>query len=63
MIDLVTLIQMARVAFLAWGGVLSLVYASRHAAWNTRPRSRRVFSYFAANDFETDFRRLARNGN
>ena len=58
MTDLATLIQIALVAFLAWGGVLSLANASRHATWNVRPRSRRVFSYFAANDFETDFRRL-----
>ncbi len=58
MMDLATLVQIALVAFFAWGGVLSLVYASRHATWNARPRSRRVFSYFAANDFETDFRRV-----
>lgn len=58
MTDLATLIQIALVAFLAWGGVLSLVYASRDTTWNARPKSRRVFSYAAANDFEIDFRRM-----
>jgi cbb3-type cytochrome oxidase subunit 3 len=54
MMDLATLIQIALVAFLVWGGVLSLLVL----AWTVRPGSKKVFSYAAANDFETDFRRV-----
>jgi len=58
MMDLATLIQMAFVAFLAWGGVLSLLYFARGQTWNFWARSMRDFSYAAANDFETGFRRV-----
>jgi hypothetical protein len=49
MMDLAGLIQLALVAFLAWGGVLFLLCL----AWNVRPRS-----CAEANNFETDFRRV-----
>jgi hypothetical protein len=48
MIDLATLIQMALVAFLAWGGVLSLLYAARGETVNFRAGSMKVFGYAAA---------------
>ena len=58
MIDLATLIQMALVAFLAWGGVLSLLYVARGETRDLRAGSVKVFSYTATNDFETGFRRV-----
>jgi len=59
MMDLATLtIQMAFVAFLAWGGVLSLLSVVRSGTGDFRAAGMKVFSHAAANDFETDFRRV-----
>jgi hypothetical protein len=55
--DFVTLIQIVFVAFLAWGGVLSL-YITLGEAWNFPTGSMKAFGYTSANDFETGFRRL-----
>ena len=57
MMDFATLIQIAFVAFLAWGGVLSL-YVAVGEVWNFRAGSTKFFGYAAANDFETDFHRV-----
>jgi hypothetical protein len=35
--DFATLIQIVIVAFLAWGGVLSLACIARDAMWDSRP--------------------------
>ena len=59
MMDLaILMIQMAFVAFLAWGGVLSLLSVVWSGTRDFRAGCMKVFSYAAANDFETDFRRV-----
>ncbi len=59
MMDLaILMIQMAFVAFLAWGGVLSLLSVVRGGTRDSRAARMKIFSYAAANDFETDFRRV-----
>lgn len=59
MTDLAILvIQIALVAFVAWGGVLSLLYVAGGSAWNFRVGSIKASDYAAANDFETSFRRM-----
>ena len=45
----ILMIQVALIAFLAWGGMLSLLYVAGHSAWNFRVAS----DYAAADDVET----------
>jgi len=54
----ILMIQVAFVAFLAWGGVLSLLSVVWSGTRDFRAAGTKVFSYAAANDFETDFRRV-----
>jgi len=51
----ILMIQVAFAAFLAWGGVLSLLSVVWSGNRDFRAAGMKV--YAAANDFETDFRR------
>ena len=55
----ILMIQVAFVAFLAWGGVLSLLSVALSGTQDFRAAGMKGFSYAAANDFETNFRRVS----